>query len=79
MAECEYCEQYKDIIGTCPKPNEPILKKTLTSFFGEWVEISAQYWSDGLYLYWSNDRADHVLDKIHINYCPMCGRKLGDE
>ena len=76
MMECKYCEQYKDIVGTVPKPNKPILIKTLTDILGKEQEISVQYWTDGLYLYWSNKHEDIVLDKININFCPMCGRKL---
>ena len=76
MEKCEYCERYEDIVGTDPKPNEPILIKVMTNMLGKDQEISVQYWPDELYLYWSNDREDVVLDKIKINFCPMCGRKL---
>ena len=76
MEKCEYCERYEDIVGTLLEPNEPILIKTMTNMIGEDQEISVQYWPDELFLYWSNDRKDIVLDKVKINFCPMCGRKL---
>ena len=78
MEECKYCSQYKDIAGTTPEANVPILHK-IFDFIGREQEVSAQIWPDGLYLLWSNDYEDIALDDLQIRYCPMCGRKLGDE
>ena len=81
MSKCQYCEQYVDEIGKCPDPNTPLLQEKFTEpMTGEWVELSAEYWpSEGLCLYASTQYKDRQLDCIKINYCPMCGRKLGDE
>lgn len=79
--KCEYCEN--DGYET---PNKSIISKSLKKNQVD-VDLSLNVeqkslclWADNLLLYGKDDwfaTSDQYTTK-KINYCPMCGRKLGE-
>lgn len=66
---CEYCEM--DILSNEAKRN--IRKNRRVT-----IKIVRNMLNENLY-YLEVDTSSYQKEEIQISYCPMCGRKLGDD
>ena len=77
MDKCEYCEIYDGESTSLTDENKPLLVKFFRTLMGRETELSVEIWDNEMFLYMSDDYNSEPIDKIKINYCPICGRKIG--
>jgi len=75
---CEYCNKEKSFEE---EANKSLISKTLKNEVSVGLEIDRGklvLWADNLTYYGTDkfSQSDDLTNK-KINYCPMCGRKLG--
>jgi len=79
--KCNYCNKPKEFEE---QANKPIINKNLKNEIDVILEIDRGklvLWCDNL-TYYEKENWFQNSDKIaskKINYCPMCGRKLGSD
>ena len=79
--KCNYCNKPKEFEE---QANKPLINKRFKNQIDTIIEIDKDklvLWCDNLTYYdkedWFKDSDKHTLKKI--NYCPICGRKIGSE
>lgn len=70
---CEFCEQIKKYIP----PDDIELLEEMKRNGDCWTAYSSVYLIDDI-LYFDNSATEYPHERMQINYCPMCGRKLNN-
>lgn len=73
---CKFCQSYDDVVDQIQEISEENLTDYEFDFFGGRFQV-CNYIHRGELVFESayNDFAEEI-DKIKINFCPMCGRSL---
>ena len=80
MSECKYCRVEPN--GDIPDDRRSFWYKKILSIFGRNIELQLMITTGGNVEAELLDREGRTYSDtkiIKINYCPMCGRKLGGD
>ncbi len=73
---CKFCQSYDDVVDQMQDSSEKMFTDYEFDFFGERVELCNYIRKGELVLGSQCGSTGKELDKIKINFCPMCGRPL---